>query len=94
MAHAYQDLEHRQATISTEKATYKLKQSETSNMLMAVDLSKKKNEQSPSEISLTTHVFVEVTTTQPKDHQIVTYLRQNHDLFGEEQGDPVEISEL
>ena len=38
--HSYDTQAQRQAMLSTSQRTYKLKQSETSNMLMAVDLNK------------------------------------------------------
>ena len=49
---------------------------------MAVDLRQQKEESAPAEISLSTNVFVEVTPTSVKDHQVILYLKQNHDLFG------------
>ena len=81
MAHAYQEFGYRQAAISTEKSTYKLKQSETTNMFMAVDLSEKKEDET-SDIINVTSAFVEVTSTQRKDHQVFTYLRLHNDVFG------------
>ena len=45
-------------------------------MLMAVDLRNLGNaDVEPGEIAISTHVFVEVTETQNKTHQILTYLR-------------------
>ena len=81
MAHAYQEFGYRQAAVSTQKSTYKLKQSETTNMLMAVNLSEKKEDDTRDILNVTS-AFVEVTSTQRKDHQIFTYLRLNHDVFG------------
>ena len=81
MAHAYQEFGYRQAAISTEKSTYKLKQSETTNMFMAVDLSEKREDET-CDITYVSSAFVEVTPTQRKDHQVFTYLRMHNDVFG------------
>ena len=53
-------------------------------MLMAVDLRPKKDDSSPIDISLSTNVFVEVTPTAPKTHQVTLYLRLHHDIFSEQ----------
>lgn len=63
-------------------------------MLMAVDLLNKKTDQNLAEISFSTNVFVEVTATNLKDHQILTYLRLHHDVFGDQGHDFAERIDL
>ena len=54
--------------LCTNEKTYKLKQSETSNMFMAVDLNKASKAQRDFDIEMTTNVFVEITPTRATDH--------------------------
>ena len=67
MAHPYGAQSQRQAMLCTENNTYKLKQSETSNMFMAVQMDKAPKSEPSAEIQLTTHVFVEVTPSRSMD---------------------------
>ena len=71
---------NRQACLSTHQSTYKMKHSETSNLLMAVDMpdaGKVKN----ATIIQCTSTFVEVTQTGRRDMQVVKYLEAHHNIF-------------
>lgn len=52
--------------LCTESSTFKLKLSETSNILMVVS-----NRAEEAEILCTKNVFVEVTTCKPKQRQVI-----------------------
>ena len=63
MALAYEDKARRQACLSTGTTTYKVKSSETSNLLMATNM----KGLATGQILYSTNSFIEVTRTQRRD---------------------------
>lgn len=60
---AYEDMSRRQACLSTQTSTFKVKSSETSNLLMATSLQGPANGQ----IIYSTNSFIELTGTRRRD---------------------------
>ena len=92
MALAYDDPKRRQACLSTHETTYKVKNSETSNLMMLTAM------QGPESghILYTTNNFIELTGTQRRDHQVVEMLRRRHVMFSEdfEGNEPASLTQI
>ena len=77
MPQVYNEESKRSACLSTQTQTFKLKSSETSNLMFATSLP---GQSTQGQILLQANNFVEVTQTQRRDHQVLTLLRQKHSL--------------
>mmetsp|Transcript_25465 Transcript_25465/g.34017 ORF Transcript_25465/g.34017 Transcript_25465/m.34017 type:complete len:87 (-) Transcript_25465:855-1115(-) len=84
MPQVYADESRRQACLSTQTKTFKLKSSETSNLMMVASLPAAKSMAGQGEILFQTSNFVELTSTQRRDHQVISLLKTEHSLFSEE----------